>query len=99
MKDNFSNQAGLYAKYRPTYPAKLFEFILLQVQQRERALDCATGNGQTAMELALHFKEVMATDISEKQLLNATRLSNITYSVQPAERTDFADNSFDLVTV
>lgn len=99
MKDNFSGQADGYAKYRPAYPAELFRFILDQVREKDSAWDCATGNGQTARGLAPCFKKVMATDISEKQLLNATRLPNIFYSVQPAEKTDFADDSFDLVTV
>lgn len=99
MKDNFSLQAGLYAKYRPVYPGEIFKFILGQVQEKNAAWDCATGNGQTARELASSFQKVMATDISENQLLNATRLPNIFYSVQAAEQTDFADNSFDLVTV
>lgn len=99
MKDNFSGQADLYARYRPVYPVELFKFILEQVQERNVAWDCATGNGQTARELASFFKKVFATDISEKQLLNATRLPNIFYSVQPAEQTDFKDSSVDLVTV
>lgn len=99
MKDNFSRLADLYAKYRPVYPGELFQFILQQVQKRDTAWDCATGNGQTAKELASFFKKIAATDISEKQLQNATKLPNIYYSVQPAEQTDFDDNSFDLVTV
>lgn len=41
----------------------------------------------------------MATDISEKQLSNALSISNVFYSVQAAEKTDFEDDSFDLVTV
>lgn len=99
MKDNFSAQAGEYAKYRPAYPADLFAFILQHIEEKNTAWDCATGNGQTANELARWFKKVMATDISEKQLANATRLPNVFYSVQPAEQTDFEENSFDLVTV
>jgi ubiquinone/menaquinone biosynthesis C-methylase UbiE len=99
MKDNFSAQADVYAKYRPHYPPELFDFILSKLSSRESAWDCATGNGQTAKELAPYFKKVAATDISEKQLANAPRLPNIIYSVQPAEQTNFEDNSFDLVTV
>lgn len=99
MKDNFSRQADAYARYRPGYPQELFDFILSYVSNRTTAWDCATGNGQTAKVLAKHFEKVWATDISETQLLNATRLPNIFYSVQPAEQTDFPDSSIDLVTV
>ena len=99
MKDNFSSQAASYAQYRPGYPKELFDFILAQITGREVAWDCATGNGQTAKELAPYFEKVFATDISAKQLENAVQASNIFYSIQPAEQTNFEENSFDLVTV
>ena len=99
MKDNFSRQAASYAQYRPGYPKELFDFILKQVNERDTAWDCATGNGQTAKELAPFFEKVFATDISAKQLENAVQVSNIFYSLQPAEKTGFKENSFDLVTV
>ncbi len=99
MKDNFSGQAGIYAKYRPSYPQSLIDYIIRHVTEKNTAWDCATGNGQTAKELALQFDKVFATDISQQQLNNATRSDNIIYSVQPAEKTVFADNTFDLITV
>src|SRR5574338_41931 len=99
MKDNFSRQSELYAKYRPAYPQELFDFILNHVIGRDAAWDCGTGNGQTAKELAKYFKKVVATDISEKQIQKGHRAENIFYSVQSAEHTNFKDNSFDLVTV
>ena len=99
MKNNFSSQADLYARHRPHYPSTLFEFLLIHVKDHLTAWDCATGNGQTAAALAPHFNSVYATDISQQQLERATRLPNIFYSLQPAEKTDFAANSFDLVTV
>jgi ubiquinone/menaquinone biosynthesis C-methylase UbiE len=99
MKDRFSEQAGKYARYRPEYPEELFAFILSKPAQKESAWDCATGNGQSAKELAKHFKQVYATDISQSQLEHAIRAANIVYSRQPAEQTDFPDDSFDLVTV
>jgi hypothetical protein len=42
-KDLFSNQASLYAQYRPGYPNELYEYILQQVNNRQLAWDCATG--------------------------------------------------------
>lgn len=99
MKDNFSGQADKYAKYRPGYPPALFDFIISHVNEKNTAWDCATGNGQTAKQLALSFKKVLATDISQKQIDHAYQASSIIYSVQPAEQTDFTDNSIDLITV
>jgi len=99
MKDNFSKQAAVYAKYRPTYPPELFDFILKQIKNKQAAWDCGTGNGQAAKELAKHFEKVFGTDISQKQIDNAYKASNIFYSVQQAEETTFSVNSFDLITV
>jgi len=98
MKDNFSRQADLYSKYRPTYPQELYDFILNKIAQRQAAWDCGTGNGQTAKELARYFEKVFATDISQKQIDNAVKTENIYYSIQPAEQTNFHDNKFDLIT-
>ena len=98
-KDLFSNQAGIYAKYRPVYPAALFDHILRFVIEKNTAWDCATGNGQAALALAPHFKKVIATDISEKQLSLAKPYPNIQYKVASAEQTNFPGNSFDLITV
>lgn len=98
-KDLFSEQAGLYAQYRPTYPDELFDYITSFVPNKDTAWDCATGNGQAAVALARYFKKVIATDISEAQLSKATQRDNIDYLLAPAERTPFPDHSFDLITV
>jgi ubiquinone/menaquinone biosynthesis C-methylase UbiE len=98
-KDLFSKQSSLYAIYRPTYPDELYRYILSFVENKSVAWDCATGNGQAAAALAPNFKTVYATDISEGQLKNAVKVSNIIYSRQPAEKTTFDDNSIDLITV
>ena len=98
-KDLFSNQADLYARYRPTYPKELYDYIFSFVKEKNTAWDCATGNGQAAVVLADHFKKVIATDISEAQIEKATKRENIEYLVCPAESTPFAENTFELVTV
>ncbi|MXV15398.1 class I SAM-dependent methyltransferase [Hufsiella ginkgonis] len=99
MKDNFSNQAASYARFRPVYPKEMFDLIGSFVTHKHCAWDCGTGNGQVAGELANVFEQVYATDISEKQLAHAIKQPNIVYSLQPAESTNFADDMFDLVTV
>lgn len=99
MKDNFSQQAAAYAKYRPQYPEALFNYILHFVKTKDTAWDCGTGNGQSAQVLCRYFNTVTATDISQKQIDNAFTASNIYYSAAPAEKTNIAANSIDLVTV
>jgi ubiquinone/menaquinone biosynthesis C-methylase UbiE len=98
-KDLFSKQAAAYARWRPGYPSELIEYIVSFVQHREAAWDCATGNGQAAVLLAEHFEEVIATDLSNEQLKFARPHPKVSYSQGPAEKTNFADNSFDLITV
>ncbi|MES2647594.1 MAG: class I SAM-dependent methyltransferase [Bacteroidota bacterium] len=99
MKDNFSNNSAAYALFRPNYPDTVFRHILQFVTTRNNAWDCATGNGQAAKELAAHFTTVYATDISENQISNAVQKDNIIYKIEPAEKTGFPGNFFDLVVV
>lgn len=97
MKDNFSSQAEDYSRYRPKYPAGVYEFLRSRLKGFEKAWDCGTGNGQVAVELSSFFTNVEATDISLNQLKNAEKRDNIHYSVQPAERTSFPAQNFDLI--
>ena len=98
-KDYFSEVASDYSRYRPRYPKELFEYLASLTARRERAWDCATGNGQAAWGLAAHFQQVIATDLSEKQLSNAVRHERITYFIAQAEKADIESDSIDLVTV
>lgn len=98
-KDLFSEQADTYARYRPSYPPALIEYILHFVENKITAWDCATGNGQAALLLAAHFSKVIASDISSKQLELAKQLDNIEYVTCSAEQTPFADKIFDLITI
>lgn len=97
--DRFSGHADLYQQYRIDYPAELYNYLLSFVTHRQRAWDCATGNGQVAAELANFFAEVEGTDISQNQLSKAVQRPNIRYHLCPAEHTPFPDQHFDLVTV
>lgn len=99
MKDNFSSQADRYARFRPNYPPELFEFIYTQLNAFDAAWDCGTGNGQVAAVLSERFRQVYATDISPQQLVQAPQQQNIFYSVQLAEATNFANNTFDVITI
>ena len=97
--DFFSGHSKLYATFRPTYPAELYQFIFEHVKEFSTAWDCATGNGQVAQHLSHRFIKVYATDISPQQLDHAIKADNIIYSVQSAENTNFHNQSFDLITV
>jgi len=98
-KDNFSSGSDQYAKYRPAYPAEVFDYLNTLTIDKAAAWDCGTGNGQVARELAKSFEHVFATDLSRAQIDQAIHAANIHYSVQPAEKTEFKDGQFDLILV
>ena len=99
VKDNFSEQSGSYARYRPVYPRALYDWLFSKLSSFERAWDVGTGNGQVALELAEKFDVVLATDVSEPQLKKAPQRENILYRVSRAEQTDLPSEFFDLITV
>jgi ubiquinone/menaquinone biosynthesis C-methylase UbiE len=99
FKDHFSKQAADYAKYRPPYPSELFECLDRVAPSRRLAWDCATGNGQAAVELAKMFDRVIATDASEKQIANAQPYARVEYRVAPAENSGLKSGTVDLIMV
>src|SRR5947209_3643882 len=97
FEDHFSERAELYATFRPHYPKTLFTYIASLCPRHELALDCGTGNGQAAVELAEHFERVIGIDASEAQINNATPRANVEYRVARADETGLAAESVDLV--
>jgi SAM-dependent methyltransferase len=96
--DHFSAVSEDYARYRPRYPAALFDWLASTVDARELAWDCATGNGQAAEGLAERFTKVVATDASAGQLRHATIRPNIEYRQAGAEASGLQTHSVDVVT-
>ena len=99
FKDHFSKQAADYAKFRPRYPRELFEYLGAVAPSRMLAWDCATGNGQAAVELAEVFDRVIATDASEKQIANAQPHERVEYRVATAENSAMQSATVDLIMV
>jgi SAM-dependent methyltransferase len=99
FKDHFSKQAAGYAKFRPLYPQKLFDYLGSIAPSRQLAWDCATGNGQAAVGLASVFDHVIATDASEKQIANAQSDEILEYCVAPAENSGIGSETIDLIMV
>lgn len=99
FQDLFSNHAACYAQARPRYPAELFAYLAGLVPHHCMAWDCGTGNGQAAVGLVEHFKQVIATDGSAGQIAHATPHERIEFRVALAEETKLAPGSVDLITV
>jgi len=98
-RDLFSAQSQGYARFRPSYPEALFDFLASRAPATGLAWDCATGNGQAAVQLAKRFREVRATDLSAAQIGVAAAHPGVSYSVAPAEASGLEDRSVDAVTV
>ncbi len=97
--EHFSRLAEGYAEYRPRYPEALFAAIAAASTFRERAWDCATGTGQAAQGLVMHFQSVVASDASPEQLRAASPHPRIRYVVAQAEAAPLASRSVGTVTV
>lgn len=99
MKDLFSTASQLYQQARPSYPQDVIQEILKYVPEQHFVWDCGAGSGQFTQLLAPYFDHVVATDISEQQLQHAPYFENVSYQVQPSEKTSFPAQGFDLITV
>jgi len=99
FKDHFSDKSEAYSAYRPGYPDELFSYLSSLTEENERAWDCGTGSGQSAIALSGYYSEIIGTDASENQIQNATKKEGVTYKIEDAENTSIDSESVDLVTV
>jgi len=97
--DHYSEGAEAYAASRPTYPPDLIRHLASLAPGRELAWDCATGSGQAARLLAAHFRRVIATDASLRQISHAPADPRVAYRVGREDDSGEAAGSVDLVTV
>lgn len=101
MRENvetFNTKSDDYARYRPRYPESWYKFLFSCCPSFERALDCGTGNGQVAIDLARKFSAVLAIDSSAEQIQHAFADPKITYRTCRVEDLTETERTFDLVT-
>jgi SAM-dependent methyltransferase len=99
FSDHFGSVSSSYAKFRPTYPAALFDWLVSIVPSTESVWDCACGSGQATLDLAERFDRVIATDASAAQIASAPPHPRVEYRVAPAIASGLPDASVDCVTV
>src|SRR5690606_15217418 len=99
FKDRFSGAAAAYSRFRPDYPAALFDFLAANSPGRDLAWDVGTGSGQAVPPLRERFAAVVATDASCEQLALASPVEGVAYRNEHAESTSLPDAAVDLVTV
>ncbi|NMM99637.1 methyltransferase [Bifidobacterium sp. DSM 109958] len=92
-----------YARYRDIYPVRFYRRILDRglCCDGQHVLDLGTGTGVIPRAMARYGATWVGVDISERQIAQARRLSDgmgIAYQAMPAERIDFPDDTFDVIT-
>lgn len=92
-----------YAKFRDIYPEEFYRYIvdLGLCVKGQKALDIGTGTGVIPRNMYRFGAKWTGADISEEQIAQAKRLSegmDIDYFAAPAEKLDFPDESFDVIT-
>jgi hypothetical protein len=85
FKDHFSRQSAAYSRHRPGYPPELIDFVVASTPDRDLAIDCATGNGQAALQLALTSMLVLAIDGSQSQIAQGEAHERVRYTAATAE--------------
>jgi SAM-dependent methyltransferase len=92
---------GRPAMHRPPYAPALYQKLLSVLPGREATLDLGCGPGKIALELAPHFRDVIAVDPSGPMLEAAREISdcvNVTWRHAKTEDLDI-DRLVDLITI
>uniref|UniRef100_A0A8C4SX45 Zgc:162396 n=1 Tax=Erpetoichthys calabaricus TaxID=27687 RepID=A0A8C4SX45_ERPCA len=94
--------AAVYQKFRFPPPEEIKNTVLKNVSfPHVLAVDIGCGTGQVSRSLAPHFEKIIGVDISEAQLEEArkeTNLTNVKYIKCHAEDLPADDGSVDLIT-
>ncbi len=102
--EKFTGKADVYAKYRPGYPAELFEHLYQKYSLNASSViaDIGSGTGIFTRELLKSGMKVKAVEpnadmrlMAEKQLNSCPNFESVNGS---AEHTTLSDGSIDLVT-
>lgn len=103
FEDHFSRVADGYRRFRPRYPAALFDALADAAPSLGLAWDCCAGSGQASTDLASRFERVVATDASVAQIASMPRAVHgkgpLWRAVGGAFPAPFPAGSVDLVTV
>ena len=102
---DWGKTSEFYAKYRDIYPDQFYQKVADRglCVKGQKVLDLGTGTGVLPRNMYKFGAEWTGTDISPEQIEQAKKLSeeagmNIDYQTVSAEKLDFPDESFDVIT-
>lgn len=99
-QDRFTSRADDYAKYRPSYPTAMIDFIVAELDNLSQlvAVDIGAGTGISARLLAERGIKVIAIEPNEAMRQAAKMHPLVEFRHGSAEDTKLPDASVDLVT-
>lgn len=74
---HFGPYAEEYRRFRPDYPAELFDRVASLAPGRGTVWECGAGSGQATKGLAVRFETALATDATRGQLAGAPPLAGV----------------------
>ena len=102
---DWGKTSEFYAQYRDIYPDIFYQKVADRglCVDGQKVLDLGTGTGVLPRNMYKYGAKWTGTDISPEQIEQAKRLSeeagmDIDYKVVSAEKIDFPDGSFDVIT-
>ena len=106
VQQSFGPNAQKYAQSAVFAKGESLERLIAVTAPRPEwsALDVATGGGHTALALARHVRQVIATDITPQMLdaaqtmIAAQGVTNVSFREADAQNLPFTDHEFDLIT-
>ena len=104
--DQFDKTAESYSKDNIFSHGMDLDIILREIDPKSTmiVLDVATGSGHVALKISPFVKSVYAIDITPKmikifrQKLESEKIKNIIAKVMSADKLEFSDNMFDIIT-
>src|SRR4051812_17140317 len=95
----FSVTAGLYEKYRPTYPAEIIDWLVAEagLLAGAQVVDVGCGTGIATRLFAARGFNVIGVDPNEEMLTKAKALGGARYERGDAAATGLQNGAADLI--
>lgn len=96
---SFGADAASYDRFRPRYPADMYDDLLDQAPKAPRVLEVGAGTGQATLDLSTRAASVVALEPDERvaQVLDGKHLPNVEVVMSSFESWDAPPDGFELI--